>query len=59
MIFGGELSTKEIKYEDLTKLFESYVQQIYNKFGEKVNKKQKIDSVGKYKNKRGCCEVAI
>jgi small GTP-binding protein len=59
MIFGGELSTKEIKYEDLTKLFESYVQQIYNKFGEKVNKKQKIDSVGKYKNRRGCCEVAV
>ena len=59
MIWGGEQSTKDIKIEELTQLFESYVQKIYDKFGEKINKKQKIERVGKYNDRKSCCQTNV
>ena len=57
MIWGKEHSTKDIEFEELNELFVSFIQTIYNKVGEKKNKKQtkkKLDT-----QKRGCCESAV
>ena len=59
MVWGKEQSTKNIKFEDLTDLFESFVQTIYNKVGEKKNKKQKKRNVGDGNHKKGCCENSV
>ena len=59
MIWGKELSTKNIKFEEITKLFESFVQIIYDKFREKQNKNQQKKKLGKYKQKKGCCEKDV
>ena len=54
MIWGNELSTKDIKYDDLKNIFEKYVRDLYQKVGEKQVKKQKIQKVQKYKKKGKC-----
>ena len=59
MVWGKELSTKSIKFEELTKLFESFVQIIYDKYGEKTNKIQKKRNIGKYTQKKGCCGISV
>ncbi len=58
MIWGGEHSTKTIEYNDLKKLFESYIQKIYESVGPKIMKAQKNKKIDKYKPKRGnCCQA--
>ena len=59
MVWGKEHSTKKIGNEELTKLFESFIQTIYNKLGEKKNKKQKNKKIGDGKQKKGCCESDV
>ena len=59
MIWGKEHSTKEIKFEEITDLFKSFVQIIYDKVGEKKNKKQTNKKMGDGKQKKGCCETDV
>ena len=51
MIWGGEQSAKEIKFEDLQELFKGYVRQIYERIGEKKQGKQNLKKVQNYKKK--------
>ena len=55
MIWGGELSTKDIELDDLKKIFEKYVRDLYEKIGEKKVQKQKVQKVQKYKKKTKWC----
>ena len=58
LVWGGEHSTKTIEYNDLKKLFESYIQKIYESVGPKIMKTQKNKKIDKYKPKRGsCCQT--
>ena len=58
LVWGGEHSTKTIEYNDLKKLFESYIQKIYESVGPKIMKAQKNKKIDKYKPKRGsCCQT--
>ena len=41
MIWGGEISTKNITKEELSELFKKCIKDIYNKVGEKKTGKQK------------------
>ena len=52
MIWGGEISTKDIKHEDLENMFKDFVRQIYEKIGVKKTQKQQLKKVQKYKNKK-------
>ena len=56
MLWGGEKSIKSIKFDILTKLFEEYVLNIYQKVGEKKNEKQTIKKLakGKKQKQNGC-----
>lgn len=54
IIWGEEQSIKDIKFEELNKLFERYVKLVYNTVGDKNKKKQKEIKVDKYKKKRKC-----
>ena len=54
IIWGEEQSIKNIKFEELNKLFERYVKLVYNIVGDKNKKKQKEIKVDKYKKKRKC-----
>ena len=51
LIWGGEQSAKEIKFEDLQGLFKGYIRQIYERLGEKKQGKQTLKKVQKYKKK--------
>ena len=51
-IWGGEISIRDIEYNDLLKLFSEYVKDIYDKVGEKEIKKQVTKSLDKYKKKK-------
>ena len=57
MIWGGEISIKNIKYDDLIKLFNQFIEKIYKIIGEKYKDKQKLKAIKSYKNikERGCC----
>ena len=55
MIWGGERSIKSLKFEELKKLFDGYVKDVYNEIGEKQEKKQKSKKIDKYKKKSKCC----
>ena len=57
MIWGGEISIKNIKYDDLIKLFNQFIEKIYKIIGEKYKDKQKLKAIKNYKNikERGCC----
>ena len=59
MKWGGECSTKDLSKDELLKLFESYTKEIYDKVGEKTNKKQKIKNVDQHKRKKKCCATKI
>ena len=50
LLWGGERSIKSLKFEELNELFAEYVKQIYNEIGEKIDKKQKANSIKKYKH---------
>ena len=52
LIWGGEHSIKNIEYEELKKLLESYVLKIYDIVGMKKPKKQKVTKVEDYKKKK-------
>ena len=54
MIWGGEHSTKTIKQEDLIKLFNSYVEEVYKSIGVKKIGKQKLKKGKKYEKKINC-----
>ena len=54
LIWGGEQSAKDIKFEDLQELFKGYVKQIYERVGEKKQGKQTLKKVQKYKKKINC-----
>ena len=47
MIWGGERSTKTIKFEELNELFAEYVKEVYKKVGIKVTGKQTSKKIGK------------
>ena len=55
LLWGGERSIKSLKFEELNELFAEYVKQIYNEIGEKIDKKQKANSIKKYKHQKKCC----
>ena len=55
LIWGGELSTKDIEPEKLNELFEGYVREIYQAVGVKKFKKQTTKQIGKYKKKKSGC----
>ena len=55
MIWGGERSIKSLKFDELNKLFDGYVKDVYNEIGEKQEKKQKSKKIDKYKKKSKCC----
>jgi small GTP-binding protein len=55
MIWGGERSTKTIKFEDLNELFAEYVKEVYKKVGIKVTGKQTSKKIGNYKKKKKGC----
>ena len=55
MIWGGERSIKSLKFDELNKLFDGYVKDVYNEIGEKHEKKQKSKKIDKYKKKSKCC----
>ena len=50
MIWGGEISIKNIKYVDLIKLFNQFIEKIYKIIGEKYKDKQKLKAIKNYKN---------
>ena len=52
LVWGGEHSVKNIEYDELKKLFESYVLKIYDIVGIKIKKTKKIDN---YRPKRKIC----
>ena len=54
IIWGGEQSMKDIKFDELNKLFEKYVKIVYNIIGEKNIGKQIQKDIKKYKKKRRC-----
>jgi small GTP-binding protein len=51
LIWGGEQSAKEIKFEEIKNLFNDYVKQIYDRIGEKKTGKQNLKKLKKYKKK--------
>ena len=55
LLWGGERSIKSLKFEELNELFAEYVKQIYNEIGEKIDKKQKANSIKKYKHHKKFC----
>jgi len=61
MVWGGEKSIKSIEFEDLTKLFEEFVINIYKRVGEKKNSKQTSKKLAKAKTqqKKGACTRCI
>ena len=54
IIWGGEQSIKDIKFEELNRLFEKYVKIVYNYIGETNTGKQKEKKVENYKKRRRC-----
>ena len=57
IVWGGEKSIKSISFEELTKLFEDYVIDIYKRVGEKKNAKQTTKKLAKGKSSKrpnGC-----
>ena len=60
MIWGGERSTKTIKFEELNELFAEYVKEVYKKVGIKVTGKQTSKKIGNYKKKKkGCLGIFL
>ena len=57
MIWGKELSTKDIQMNDLKNMFEEYVKNIFEKVGAKEGTGQKVKGVGKYKKKKKLCFI--
>ena len=49
LIWGGEISIKNIGYEELRNLFQSYVKQIYDIIGEIKVQKQKVTKIENYR----------
>ena len=52
LIWGGEISIKNIGYEELRNLFQSYVKQIYDIIGEIKVQKQKVTKIENYRQRR-------
>ena len=52
LIWGGEISIKNIGYEELMNLFQSYVKQIYDIIGEIKVQKQKVTKIENYRQRR-------
>jgi len=61
MLWGGEQSIKSIDLETLTKLFETYVTEIYKKVGEKKTNKQLTKKLakGNTKQKQSMCTKCL
>ena len=58
MIWGGEQSIKDIEFNKLKELFESFIIKIYEIVGPKVMKEQKNKKIDKYKpQKKNCCQT--
>ena len=51
MIWGNEISTKDITKKDLDELFKGYVKEVYNTVGVKKVGKQKLQKGATYKKK--------
>ena len=52
LIWGGEISIKNIAFEELMNLFQSYVKQIYDIIGELKVEKQKVKKFDNYKQRK-------
>ena len=52
LVWGGEISIKNIGYEELMNLFQSYVKQIYDIIGEIKVQKQKLTKIENYRQRR-------
>ena len=52
LVWGGEISIKNIGYEELMNLFQSYVKQIYDIIGEIKVQKQKVTKIENYRQRR-------
>ena len=52
MIWGDEISTKDITNEDLNELFKGYVKEVYKTVGAKKVGKQKLQKGATYRKKR-------
>ena len=61
MLWGGEQSIKSIEFGSLTKLFETYVTEIYKKVGEKKTNKQLTKKLakGNTKQKQSMCTKCL
>ena len=59
IVWGGEKSIKSISFEELTKLFEDYVIDIYKRVGEKKSVKQTTKKLAKGKSRPGACTRCI
>ena len=55
LIWGGEISVRDISCEELNELFQSYVKQIYDKVGEMEPKEEKLKKIVKNKKKIKFC----
>ena len=52
LIWGGELSVKNIKFDEINELFAEYVKYVYNEIGEKQENKQNAKHVSTSKKKK-------
>ena len=52
LIWGGELSVKNIKFDEINELFAEYVKYVYNEIGEKQENKQNTKHVSTSKKKK-------
>jgi small GTP-binding protein len=59
IVWGGEKSIKSISFEELNKLFEDYVIDIYKRVGEKKSVKQTTKKLAKGKSRPGACTRCI
>ena len=59
IVWGGEKSIKSISFEELNKLFEDYVIDIYKRVGEKKSVKQTTKKLSKGKSRSGACTRCI
>ena len=59
IVWGGEKSIKSISFEELTKLFEDYVIDIYKRVGEKKSVKQTTKKLAKGKSSKSSVKLII
>ena len=59
MTWGGEISIKEYSKDELMKLFEKNIQEIYDIIGERSKNNQKVKKIKKHTKKKKCCAAKL